>query len=116
MGKERVGLGREKGHLAWLSGKQPVPKVHYYVYLLECADESLYTGITTDVARRFEEHKSGKGGHYTRSRGISRIRYTEKHQGRGSAQKREAEIKKWRKKKKLDLIKFAGHKSHKLNQ
>jgi putative endonuclease len=39
----------------------------WYLYVLECADGSLYTGITTDVARRFTQHASGKGARYTRS-------------------------------------------------
>ena len=41
----------------------------YFVYLIKCKDGTIYTGITTDVKRRFVEHKEGKGGHYTRSRG-----------------------------------------------
>ncbi|MCE9643988.1 GIY-YIG nuclease family protein [Candidatus Parcubacteria bacterium] len=77
----------------------------YYVYILECADGSLYTGITTDVERRFEEHKAGTGGHYTRSRSVTEIVYTEKQPDRSSASKREAEIKRLPKAKKLLLIK-----------
>ncbi|PIR41295.1 MAG: hypothetical protein COV31_02005, partial [Candidatus Yanofskybacteria bacterium CG10_big_fil_rev_8_21_14_0_10_46_23] len=64
----------------------------------------VYTGITTDVGRRFEEHKSGKGGHYTKSKKVVRILYTEKFQTRGEALKREAQIKKWSRNKKLGLI------------
>lgn len=44
----------------------------YYVYMLECADGSLYTGYTTDVARRLGEHSSGKGSKYTRGAVLSR--------------------------------------------
>lgn len=40
----------------------------WFLYLIECADDSVYTGITTDVAARFDEHASGKGARYTRSR------------------------------------------------
>jgi putative endonuclease len=76
----------------------------YYVYLLECADGTLYTGITTDLARRLEEHRSGKGGHYTRARSVIRIAYSEEHPDRSSALKREAEIKGWKREKKLGLI------------
>ena len=76
----------------------------YFVYLLECADGSLYTGVTTDVKRRFAEHKGGTGGHFTRARGAKCIVYTEKHPGRSSAQKREAEIKSWPRAKKLALV------------
>lgn len=76
----------------------------YFVYLLQCKDESIYTGITTDVARRFEEHKNGEGGHYTRSKGAVKILYVEKKRNRSSALKREAEIKRWPRQKKLKLI------------
>jgi putative endonuclease len=76
----------------------------YAVYILECADGSLYTGITTDVTRRLKEHKSGAGGSYTRSRGVVRVVYTEPHPNRSSASKRESEIKGWPRGKKLRLI------------
>ncbi len=75
----------------------------YFVYLLECADGSLYTGITTDVARRFAEHQQGAGGHYTRAHGARRIRYTESHPDRSSASKRESLIKSWPRGRKLGL-------------
>ncbi len=78
--------------------------VPYFVYLLECADGSLYTGVTTDVERRLAEHKGGTGGHFTRAKGAKRIVYTERHSDRSSAQKREAEIKGWPRKKKLVII------------
>jgi len=76
----------------------------YHVYLLECEDGSLYTGITTDAVRRFEEHVRGDGGNYTRAKKAKRIVYTEKHPDRSSASKREAEIKRWSKERKLALI------------
>jgi putative endonuclease len=77
----------------------------YFVYLLKCKDGSLYTGITTDVERRFAEHKKGIGGHYTSAKQAVKIVYSEKHPNRSSASAREAEIKKWRRDKKMDLIK-----------
>jgi putative endonuclease len=76
----------------------------YYVYLLRCGDASIYTGITTDLARRLEEHKKGSGGHYTRAKGAMRIVYSEESGSRSMALKREAEIKKWSRMQKLDLI------------
>lgn len=76
----------------------------YFVYLLECADNSLYTGITTDVERRFSEHRSGTGGHYTGARKVKRIVYTEQYPDRSSALVREAEIKGFAREKKLALI------------
>jgi putative endonuclease len=78
----------------------------YFVYILECGDGSLYTGITTDVKRRFAEHKSGAGGHFTRAKGAKRIVYTEEQPSRSAAQKREAEIKKLTREQKLALIKI----------
>ena len=76
----------------------------YFVYILECADTSLYTGITTDVKRRFEEHTKGTASRYTRAKGVRRILYTEEQLDRSSALKREAEIKSWSREQKLRLI------------
>ena len=76
----------------------------YFVYILECEDKSLYTGITTDMPRRYKEHQEGKGGHYTRSHRVKNILYTEKKRTRSSAQKREAEIKRLSRAKKILLI------------
>lgn len=78
-------------------------RLPYFVYLMECVDESIYTGITTDVARRFNEHKKRKGGHYTSSRQVVKILYTEKFKTRGEALKREIEVKRLRHKQKLEL-------------
>jgi len=75
----------------------------YFVYILKCGDGSLYTGITTDLARRLKEHQSGKGSNYTRSRKAEKFLYSEKKRTRSLAQKREAEIKSWPRKKKLQL-------------
>jgi len=72
---------------------------------MECKDGSLYTGITTNVERRFREHKSKKGGHYTSAKEVVKIVHTERHPNRSSALKREAEIKSWRREKKLALFK-----------
>jgi putative endonuclease len=76
----------------------------YIVYMLECKDGSLYTGITTDIVRRFDEHKKGVGGHYTRSRKVKRVVYTEKRRDRSSASKREAQIKRLSRIEKKNLI------------
>lgn len=75
------------------------------VYILECADGTLYTGITTDIERRFEEHKRGLGGRYTASRGVKRVVYREKAGARGVALKKEIEVKKLTRLGKLKLIK-----------
>ncbi len=76
----------------------------YFLYILECDDGSLYTGITNDLARRFEQHKSGRGGRFTRSRAVVRVAYTEEHPDRSSALKREAEIKRLPRRNKLEMI------------
>ena len=78
----------------------------YFVYIIECKDKSLYTGITTNVERRFSEHKAGKGGRYTNAKKVIKVVYTEKYSNRSSASKREAEIKSWNRIKKLNLIKL----------
>ncbi len=76
----------------------------YYVYILECKDGSLYTGITTDLERRLAEHKSGKGAKYTRARKAGEIVYSERKRNRSTASRREAEIKGWTRSKKLEFI------------
>lgn len=77
----------------------------YYVYILETINKTFYTGITTNLMRRFAEHKRGKGGHYTSSNPPLRIRYAEEHPSRSLAAKREAQIKGWSRTKKLALLK-----------
>ncbi len=76
----------------------------YFVYLILCSDKSLYTGITNDLKRRFDEHKKGKGGHYTRSKEVVKIVHTEEFPDRSAALKRESQIKRLTKEKKLLLI------------
>lgn len=78
----------------------------YFVYLIECSDKSIYTGITTDIERRFREHSLGRGGAYTRSKRVKKVLYTEQYPTRNEALKREAQIKSWRREKKLNLIKI----------
>jgi len=76
----------------------------YYVYILECANKSLYTGITTDLKRRLAEHKSGKGCRYTAYNRPRKIRHSEVYATRSKAAKREAEIKGWTRAEKIALI------------
>jgi len=77
----------------------------YFVYIIKCKDGTMYTGITTDAKRRFLEHKKGRGGHYTSSRGVSKLLYTEKAKNRSFASKREAQIKRLSREEKLNFIK-----------
>ena len=76
----------------------------YFVYLIQCEDGSIYTGITTNLERRFKEHKNKAGGHYTRAHKVEKILCAEKYPTRSEALKREAQIKKLRRKEKLKLI------------
>lgn len=67
----------------------------YFVYMVQCADETFYTGIATELERRIEEHNSSdKGAKYTRARRPVSLVYSEVHPDRSSASKREYEIKK----------------------
>lgn len=76
----------------------------YYVYLLQCSDDSIYCGITTDLERRLQEHKNGVGSKYTRAHKAGKIVYTEEVKDRSAASKREAGIKKMSREDKLKLI------------
>ena len=71
--------------------------------MLECADKSLYTGITTNLERRLAEHAAGKGAKYTRGRGPFRLVYSETCAGRAEATRRETAIK-WMDKAKKRLL------------
>ena len=65
----------------------------WYVYLLECRDGSIYTGIATDVERRFAEHAAGKGARYTRSRPPLRLLARFEYPDRSTASRAEYAIK-----------------------
>jgi putative endonuclease len=75
----------------------------YFVYILLCKNGSFYTGITTNVARRFKEHVSGKGGHYTAAYRPIKIMYSQAQPNRSAALKREAQIKSWKREEKMAL-------------
>lgn len=76
----------------------------FYVYILRCADDSLYCGYTTDVEKRFEKHKSGKGARYTRSHLPLEVVYVEEFENKSDALKREHEIKSMTKSQKEKLL------------
>jgi len=78
----------------------------WYLYIVVCADDSLYTGITTDIDRRLYEHNhTNKGAKYTRSRRPVQLRYCATYQSRSIAAKAEADIKKLKRADKLILCK-----------
>lgn len=73
------------------------------LYILRCADDTLYTGITNDLENRIATHESGKGAKYLRGRGPFTIAYTEPHPTKSAALKREFEIKGLGRSEKLKL-------------
>jgi putative endonuclease len=78
---------------------------NWHIYILRCADNTLYTGITTDLARRLKCHLDGKASKYTRARLPVKILWSENDHTESSAKKREHEIKKLSRSDKLKLIK-----------
>jgi predicted GIY-YIG superfamily endonuclease len=74
------------------------------VYILRCADGTLYTGITKDLARRTKQHNAGTASRYTRSRRPVKLVYQEPQRNQSSALKREAAIKKLTRREKLALV------------
>jgi putative endonuclease len=77
----------------------------YYLYILECADKTLYTGITVDLERRLKEHNSsGLGAKYTRARRPVSLVYSKKFKDRSTASSAESQIKKLSREEKLELI------------
>ena len=77
----------------------------YYLYILECADKTLYTGITVDLERRVKEHNESKlGAKYTQSRRPVKLVYTKKFRNRSLASKAEYKIKNISREKKIKLI------------
>lgn len=76
----------------------------WFLYIVRCQDNSLYTGITTDIARRIKEHNAKKGAFYTKNKTPVKLVHQEAMPNRSQALKREAQIKRLPRKKKLELI------------
>jgi len=76
----------------------------WYCYILRCADGTLYTGISSDVERRLAAHNLGSASKYTRSRLPAQLIHVEPFADRSGASQREAQIKRLRRKAKLDLV------------
>lgn len=74
------------------------------VYILQCGDGTLYTGITDDLPRRLKAHREGKGAKYTRGRGPLTLCYQETSPDKGAALRRELELKRLRRSEKLAII------------
>lgn len=80
-------------------------KTDWFVYILRCNDDTLYTGITTELDRRINEHNTSKqAAAYTRARRPVELVYSETHHSRANASKREYEIKQFTRAQKLALI------------
>lgn len=81
------------------------PGAEWLVYIIQAADDTLYTGVTTDLERRLEQHCAGKGGaKYLRGRGPLRVVFAEGNHDRSSALRRELAIKRFSRQQKLQLI------------
>ena len=78
--------------------------INWILYIVQCKDGSLYTGITTDLKKRIKRHNEGTATRYTRDRKPVRLVYSEICSNESSARKKEIEIKKLSRKKKLKLI------------
>ncbi|PCR91979.1 GIY-YIG nuclease family protein [Natrinema ejinorense] len=76
----------------------------HVVYVLECADNTLYTGYTTDLERRVAEHDAGEGAKYTRGRTPVELRYHERFDSKSAAMSREYEIKQLSRGEKARLV------------
>jgi len=77
----------------------------WHVYIVRCRDGKLYTGITTNLNQRVKDHNRGKGCKYTAYRRPVRLVYSGPFPDRSSAMKREAQIKRWSRRKKEAFIK-----------
>ena len=83
--------------------------------MLKCQNGAIYTGVTDNIERRFKEHVSGKGGHYTNYNRPKEILYKESFEDRLEAERREVQIKRWSKVKKLALAQGDKAKLRKLS-
>ena len=80
-----------------------MPSARWHVYLIRCGDGTLYAGVTTDVQRRLQQHRLGKGARYTRGRGPLELLHSECVRGRSQALRREAAWKRLPRARKLEL-------------
>jgi len=85
----------------------------YYLYFIRCIGNKLYTGISDDPSGRFVRHKKGVGARFTRQNKPDKIVYIEEFDNYLDAHRRELQIKKWRKEKKENLIKYRDPKGKK---
>ena len=84
----------------------------WYIYILECSDKTLYTGITTDINKRLKTHNNGKGAKYTKTRLPVHLMAYFEAENRSEASKEEYRIKQLTRKGKLELIDYANNKKN----
>ncbi len=78
----------------------------YFTYILECSDKTLYVGCSNNLERRLRQHNNLKSGaHYVKIRRPAMLKYSESFSALSEARRREAEIKRWKREKKIELIK-----------
>ena len=97
---EKHFLDSSKGHVNGLNHMK-----QWYIYIVECSDGTLYTGISNDVNKRLLTHNKGKGAKYTKTRLPVALRWSKACENRSEASKEEYRIKKLTRKQKLELIK-----------
>ena len=85
-------------------GLDSIDMTKHFIYVLESAYGNFYTGYTTDLKRRMQEHKEGRGAKFTKAFAFPKLLYHETFRSKSVALKREAEIKSWPKDKKAELI------------
>jgi putative endonuclease len=95
---------KEAAQPAQRTKKKAVPKPAWFLYILECGDGTLYTGVTTDITRRVREHQEGKGARYTRTHAPVSLVHEEPCGSRSQALSRECAIKALPRRKKHELI------------
>jgi len=96
--------GLKKGGRSGKRHRSSAKKSLWSLYILECGDGSLYTGISNDVQKRYACHQSGKGAKYTKTHQPVKLLYVEECGVQGAAMSRERAVKRFPKKKKLDLV------------
>lgn len=87
-----------------ISKHEAQPGRAWWVYILLCEDNAYYVGLTHDLDRRWQEHLTGRGGHYTRTNRPVRMAFAEPHPTRAAAERRERQLKGWTRRKKEALI------------
>jgi putative endonuclease len=104
--------GRPSAWTVWPA--MPPIASSYFVYIASCSDGTLYVGSTSDVVERERVHNEGRGAKYTAGRRPVRVVYSEIHESRSAAQKREAQLKRWTRAKKQALVDADRRRLHSL--